>query len=115
LRREEVALLAGVSVHYYTRLEQGEGHQVSDSVAEAIARALRLDEDERVHLQHLVRPAQLARPGAGPEQVRDSVLTLVESYTDLIAFVIGRRMDFLCGNRLARSLSRTTPDSGSTS
>jgi transcriptional regulator with XRE-family HTH domain len=104
LRREEVALLAGVSVHYYTRLEQGEGHQMSDSVAEAIARALRLDESERLHLQRLAWPSHLQRPEAGPEQVRDSLLAMAESCTDLVAFVIGRRLDFLGGNQLARAL-----------
>jgi transcriptional regulator with XRE-family HTH domain len=103
LRREEVALLAGVSVHYYTRLEQGEIHQMSDSVAEAIARALRLDENERLHLQRLIRPAQLVRP-TGPEHVRDSLLSLVQSRTDRAAFVLGRRMDLLGGNRLAYAL-----------
>lgn len=104
LRREEVALLAGVSVHYYTRLEQGEGHQMSDSVAEGIARALRLDESERTHMRRLAWPAQLLRPEAGPEHVRDSLLTLVESCTDMVAFVLGRRLDFLHGNRLAQAL-----------
>src|ERR1700754_4950776 len=104
LRREEVALLAGVSVHYYTRLEQGEGHQMSDSVAEALARALRLDEAERMHLQRLAWPVQLLRPEAGPEKVRDSLLALVRSRTDGAAFVIGRRLDFLAGNHVAYAL-----------
>src|SRR4051812_6049120 len=104
LRREEVALLAGVSVHYYTRLEQGENHQMSDSVAEAIAGALRLDENERLHMQRLAWPAQLGRPEAGPEQARDSLLALAESCTDLVAFVVGRSLDFLGGNRLASAL-----------
>jgi transcriptional regulator with XRE-family HTH domain len=104
LRREEVALLAGVSVHYYTRLEQGESHQMSDSVADALARALRLDETERMHLQRLAWPVQLLRPEAGPEKVRDSLLALVRSRTDGAAFVIGRRLDFLAGNRIAYAL-----------
>jgi transcriptional regulator with XRE-family HTH domain len=104
LRREEVALLAGVSVHYYTRLEQGGSHQMSDSVAEAIALALRLDESERLHMQRLSRPVQLLRPEAGPEKARDSLVALVEARTDLVAFIIGRRLDFLAGNRLAYAL-----------
>src|ERR687886_284936 len=54
LRREEVALLAGVSVDYYTRLERGNATGVSDSVLNALARALRLDEAERAHLFDLV-------------------------------------------------------------
>jgi transcriptional regulator with XRE-family HTH domain len=109
LRREEVALLAGVSVHYYTRLEQGESHLMSDSVADAIARALRLDENERLHMRRLLRPAQLVRPEAAPEKVRESLLGLVESRTDRAAFVLGRRMDFLAGNRLAYALYGFVP------
>jgi transcriptional regulator with XRE-family HTH domain len=104
LRREEVAQLAGVSLHYYTLLEQGESHLMSNAVVEAIARALRLDENERAHLQRLVRPAQLVRHAATPERVRGSLLGLVESRTDRAAFVLGRRMDFLGGNELAYAL-----------
>src|SRR5213594_3661189 len=55
LRREEVALLAGISVEYYTRLERGNARGVSESVLEGIARALQLDEAERAHLIDLVR------------------------------------------------------------
>src|SRR5271165_4512078 len=57
LRREEVAMLAGVSVDYYTRLERGNAHGASESVLEALARALHLDEAERAHLFDLVRAA----------------------------------------------------------
>ena len=76
LRREEVALLAGVSVEYYTRLERGNAQGVSDSVLEALARALQLDEAERAHLFDLARaadattrrrrrpPRQRVRPGS---------------------------------------------------
>jgi len=56
LRREELAQLAGVSVTYYTRLEQGNAPSVSDEVLDAIARALRLDETESAHLHDLARP-----------------------------------------------------------
>src|ERR1700730_11215892 len=62
LRREEVALLAGVSVDYYTRLERGNLNGVSESVLEALARALQLDEAERVHLFDLARAAQTTTP-----------------------------------------------------
>ena len=58
LRREEVALLAGVSIDYYTRLERGDLHGVSDAVLDAIAHALRLDEAERTHLENLAQAAQ---------------------------------------------------------
>src|ERR1700754_5354887 len=82
LRREEVAQLAGVSVNYYTRIEQGESHQMSDSVLDALAGALRLDEAERLHLVRLARPAAVPRRPAGPERVRDSVLALAGRSTD---------------------------------
>ncbi|MEV4602809.1 helix-turn-helix transcriptional regulator [Amycolatopsis sp. NPDC049253] len=104
LRREEVAQLAGVSVNYYTRIEQGESHQMSDSVMEAIANALRLDESERTHLLRLAWPAQVVRREAGPEMVRDSVLALVESNIDQAAVIVGRRTDLLGGNRLGFAL-----------
>ncbi|GAA4228276.1 hypothetical protein GCM10023075_33060 [Streptosporangium album] len=55
LRREELAPLVGVSVGYYTRLEQGQSPNVSDQVLEAIARVLRLDDEERDHLHRLAR------------------------------------------------------------
>src|SRR5664280_3419335 len=57
LRREEVALLAGISVEYYTRLERGNARGVSDDVLDGVSRALQLDEAEREHLLDLVRPA----------------------------------------------------------
>ena len=110
LRREEVAQLAGVSVNYYTRIEQGESHQMSDSVMEAIANALRLDESERLHLLRLAWPAQVTRRETGPEQVRDSVLALAESNTDQAVVVVGRRTDLLGGNRLGFAVLGLRPD-----
>jgi transcriptional regulator with XRE-family HTH domain len=104
LRREEVAQLAGVSVNYYTRLEQGESHQMSDSVMEAIANALRLDESERLHLLRLAWPAQVARREIGPESVRPAVHALAESTTGQAAIIVGRRADLLGGNRLGFAL-----------
>src|ERR1700739_3097520 len=64
LRREEVALLAGVSIDYYTRLERGRAHGASETVLEGIARALHLDEAERAHLFDLARAAASAVPRA---------------------------------------------------
>jgi transcriptional regulator with XRE-family HTH domain len=109
LRREEVALLAGVSVNYYTRLEQGESHQMSDSVMAALANALRLDESERLHLLRLAWPAPLARRDTGPETVRDPLLALIEGNTDQAAMIVGRRMDLLGGNRLGFALHGLRP------
>ena len=62
LRREEVALVAGISVDYYTRLEQGRARNVSDQVLDALAEALRLDDLERDHLRALARPDSPGRP-----------------------------------------------------
>ncbi len=105
LRREELAQLAGVSVDYYVRLEQGRGTSVSESVLDAIARALQLDEDERAHLLDLARPAARARrrPAPRPQRVRPGVRILLDTLQQP-AFVLGRRMDVLATNRLSRAL-----------
>lgn len=104
LRRAEVAELAGMSARYYARLEQGETHQMSESVIAALARALRLNEDERLHLARLAWPEQLTRQDAGTETVSDSLLTLIEGTTGQAAAILGRRSDVLGGNRLFHAL-----------
>lgn len=111
LRRDEVARLAGISVNYYTRLEQGESHQVSDSVLQALGTALQLTVDERAHLLRLARPAQArqARHPYGPEHLRPSVLALVESTIDQAAIVVGRYFGLLGANRLGYALYGLTP------
>lgn len=106
LRREELAQVAGVSVAYYTRLEQGRGQNVSDAVLDAIAGALRLTEAEHSHLHKLARPAP-ARPGraaARPQRVRPAVRNLLDTMDNVPAYVLGRRMDILAWNRLATAL-----------
>lgn len=106
LRREEVALLAGISVEYYTRLERGNARGVSESVLEGLARALQLDEAERAHLFDLVRAANTNRaPARRPAQqrVRVSIQRLIDSLT-IPAFVQNGRLDVLHGNRLGRAL-----------
>jgi transcriptional regulator with XRE-family HTH domain len=100
LRRDELARLAGVSVEYYTRLEQGRGPNVSDSVLDAIARALSLDETEIQHLRTLVRPTRRARPSPRGAKIRDSVRTLLDLMDRVPAFVTGPRMDVVAWNRL---------------
>jgi transcriptional regulator with XRE-family HTH domain len=112
LRREELAQLAGISVNYYTRLEQGEGHQASDSVLEAIAHALDLTPDERVHLFRLARPAQVVRRGTDTdtdERARPPVRALVEAVVGQAAIVVGHRADILGGNRLGYALLGLQP------
>ncbi len=106
LRREEVALLAGVSVDYYTRLERGNASGVSESVLEALARALQLDEAERAHLFDLARaagstPRRRRRPAS--QRVRPSVQRILDTITAAPAFVRNGRLDILAANRLGRA------------
>ncbi len=106
LRREEVALLAGVSVDYYTRLERGNLNGVSDSVLEALARALQLDEAERAHLFDLARTANTtaatARTRRRPAQqhVRPGVQRILDAMTTAPAYARNGRMDILSANQL---------------
>ncbi|MFD5142143.1 helix-turn-helix transcriptional regulator [Streptomyces sp. NPDC058401] len=120
LRREEVAQLAGVSVDYYTRLEQGRTLHVSDEVLDAVARALRLDATERSHLFDLARPqrapgagraarAAVGAPGsaeaAGPQRVRAGLYRVLGALEDgTPAMIMGRRLEVLAANRLAEAL-----------
>jgi transcriptional regulator with XRE-family HTH domain len=105
LRREEVALLAGVSVDYYTRLERGNLAGVSETVLDALARALRLDEAERAHLYDLARSSQpSARRRRSPKQkVRPSVQWLLDSITGSAAIAENGRLDALATNQLGRA------------
>ncbi|MBT2408034.1 MULTISPECIES: helix-turn-helix transcriptional regulator [unclassified Streptomyces] len=106
LRREELALLAGVSVAYYTRLEQGSGHNVSAEVLDAIARALRLDGTETAHLTHLAAPRtrRQRRQPHRPQQVRPELLTLMDAMDGVPAYLVGRRQDVIGWNRLAAAV-----------
>ena len=105
LRREEVALLANISVEYYTQLERGNVRGVSEDVLEAIARALQFDEVERTHLFDLVRAAK-RRPATGrtTERVRPGVQRVLDSITESAAFVRNGRLDILSANRLGYAL-----------
>ncbi|MFF5547746.1 helix-turn-helix transcriptional regulator [Streptomyces olivaceoviridis] len=108
LRRGEVAMLAGMSVEYYTRLERGDLSGVSDSVLDGLAQALRLDDTERDHLYALARAASAtpARVRRRPKKatVRPSMLRLIEGLHDQPAYVRNNRMDILAANPLARAL-----------
>ena len=108
LRREEVAMLAGVSVDYYARLERGNLAGASESVLEAVARALRLDEAEGQHLRDLARGSDTtprrkrpARPAAAP---RPAVLTILAGMAAVPAYVRTSRMDILAANPLCQAL-----------
>jgi transcriptional regulator with XRE-family HTH domain len=108
LRREEVAVLAGVSIQYYTRLERGDANGVSDSVLDALARALQLDDAERAHLFDLARAAQptAARPRRrlARQHVRPEIQWTLDAITGAPAFVSNDRLDILAANQLGRAL-----------
>lgn len=115
LRREEVALLAGVSTDYYSRLEQGRRISPSPGVIDAIARALELDAAGRTHLGHLIGPAPILKPrrAASVQRVRPGLNQLIDALEGQPALVLGRRTEILASNRLARVLfddfERMTP------
>ena len=105
LRREELAQLAGVSVAYYTRLEQGNGRNVSAEVLDSIARALRLTDAEHAHLTHLAKPtAHKKKPAARQQQVRAALRQLLDSMEGVPAYVVGRRTEVLAWNRMAAAV-----------
>ena len=107
LRREEVAALAGVSVEYYKRLERGNASGASDSVLEALADALRLDDAERAHLFDLARAASPIAPrrrrGPIQQRVRPSVQRILDSI-GAPATMSNMRGDYLAANQLGRAL-----------
>jgi transcriptional regulator with XRE-family HTH domain len=121
LRREEVAVLAGVSSEWYTRLEQGHISGVSEDVLEAVARALRLNEEEHTYLFDLARAARPARRTTSRRTevgVATHVQWMLDSMTMSAAFVRNGRLDVVATNPLARALhapmfdSPTTPERG---
>ncbi|WP_326819663.1 helix-turn-helix domain-containing protein [Streptosporangium sp. NBC_01756] len=109
LRREELALLAGVSVDYYTRLEQGRARNVSSEVLSAVADALGLDADERAYLNNLAKPAAARRRPARPQKVGLELRQALEALVTVPAYIIGRRLDVLAWNELARLLVADFP------
>ncbi|UUN26748.1 helix-turn-helix transcriptional regulator [Streptomyces sp. FIT100] len=125
LRREELAQLAGVSVDYYVRLEQGRGGKVSAEILDSVATALRLDEIERQHLHALVHssggPRSAAESphtaGAGlgsvhgrrEQQVRPGLQRVLDTLEHSPAYVVGRRLQILAWNHLARVLIADFP------
>ncbi|GAB3536272.1 helix-turn-helix transcriptional regulator [Arthrobacter tecti] len=125
LRREEVAMLAGMSTDYYTRLERGNLGGVSDSVLESLARALQLDEAERGYLFNLANaakaPSRVTTSGTRPRPraaartgVREGVLRILETI-HAPAYVRNNRFDVVASNRLGRALFSDAYDDGATS
>ena len=108
LRREEVALLAGVSTDYYTRLERGSATGVSDSVIDGVVRALQLDDAERTHLHDLIRTAGTTGPPPrrrpARARVRPTVQRIADSMHNTPAVVLNGRLDILATNPLGRAL-----------
>ncbi len=105
LRREELAQLAGVSVAYYTRLEQGNGQNVSVEILDSIARALRLTDAERAHLTHLAKGKQHKKRNAcRPQQVRQPLRLLLDAMDSVPAYVVGPRSEILAWNAMAAAL-----------
>jgi transcriptional regulator with XRE-family HTH domain len=107
LRREEVAVLAGVSVPYYTRLERGDLSGASEGVLDALARALQLDDAERAHLYDLARAAQPAtrpRRRSPKPSIRPDIQWTLDAITGAAAYVGNHRLDILATNDLGRAL-----------
>lgn len=109
LRREEVALLAGMSAEYYKRLERGNATGVSEAVIDGVSRALRLDEAEYAHLTDLVRAANA---GAHPQRRRTTrthhltagMQQTIDAMSTVPVFIQNGRLDFVAANRLGRAL-----------
>lgn len=104
LRREELAELAGVSVGYYTRLEQGASSSASPAVIDALAAALQLDRAEHEHLRILAAPGRPTRSRSRRSRLRPSVRELLAAFPGTPALVIDHRADVLAWNRLGHAL-----------
>jgi transcriptional regulator with XRE-family HTH domain len=108
LRREEVALLSGMSVDYYTRLERGDLSGASDSVLDALARALQLDDAETAHLHNLAHAANASpvarKAGKSTTTLRPSIQRLLDAITEAPAIIRNNYYDYVAANRLGRAL-----------
>ena len=107
LRREEAAMLAGISSEYYVRLERGDATGISDGVLDGIVHALQLDDAERSHLLDLLRVANSTRaPRRGPtvQRIRPTVQRIMDSMVGTPAFVLNGRLDVLASNELGQAL-----------
>ncbi|RKS08678.1 helix-turn-helix protein [Nocardiopsis sp. Huas11] len=105
LRREEVAILSGVSTDYYVRLEQGRERSPSAQVVDALARTLDLDEDARAHLHRLAHPTgTVRRPAPGDERVSAALVSMMAGWHRTPALILGRRLNVLAHNALGAAL-----------
>ncbi len=106
LRREEVALLAGISVEYYAQLERGDLGDVSDAVLTGLTRALRLDAAETAHLFSLAGRVQQAHPETDRSAVRAGLRRLLDGLTEQAAWIRTESLDLVASNDLSRALHR---------
>ena len=104
LRREEVAVLAGMSADYYARLEQGRERNPSAQVLDAVGRALRFDSDSRGHLYRLAGLNPNLRAGSSRDLVDPALLTLLDSFPAAAAYVLGPTFDVMAANTIAAAL-----------
>jgi transcriptional regulator with XRE-family HTH domain len=104
LKREEVATLAGISLEYYTRLEQGRDYQVSEQVLTGLTSALRLDSDATTFLYRLARPEPPSTQEAEAPAVGELVLRLVEQWSHVPVYIYDRNQDILMANDLSLAL-----------
>ena len=105
LRREEVAILAGVSVDYYVKLEQGRVGNISEQVLSAIENALRLDELERQHLRSLLTGGNVYTPRRAPVvKARPAALAMIDALDPVPAIILGPHLEVLGSNHAARAL-----------
>ncbi|GAA2005158.1 helix-turn-helix domain-containing protein [Nakamurella flavida] len=108
LRREEVAMLAGISPEYYVRLERGAAAGISPEIVDTVAMALRLDGDERMHLDRLIAAltpaARRRRRPSEPDAVSPGIQVMLDALQDLPAVVFNGRLDIVAVNDLGRAL-----------
>ncbi|MBM7413328.1 MULTISPECIES: helix-turn-helix transcriptional regulator [Nocardiaceae] len=114
LRKEELAVLAGLSPDHYSRLEQGRQHTVTDDIVDALSRALRLDQIEDAHLRNLAAPLRRRRSGLWESAQRPDpgLLRVLTTMDHVPALVLGRRSEILACNTLARAVLGAEIDAG---
>jgi transcriptional regulator with XRE-family HTH domain len=106
LRREEVADLAGISLEYYTRLEQGHPYQLSEQVLAGLARALRLDAPSSEYFYRLALPVPAIRPAGTGTALSPIVRSLLDQWSGIPVYVFDRNQDVLATNDLAKAMFR---------
>lgn len=116
LRKEELAVLAGLSPDHYSRLEQGRQHTVTEDVLDALSRALQLDDVERAHLRDLAAPSGRRRGAGGiggPQRAEPGMLRLMTSLDHVPVLLLGRRSEVLARNALLAAVLGTAMEPGS--